>query len=165
MIDISVLKSKRKSSSKFEVMINARRLRVELSKNIMSDIKFENLNNENDIYQMKYMRNIINDLLRRMTDNISMANSIYVSNMTEYEERRKFQDYAIGNCYQIADELYYLILFFRNRGIEVNVNKYSRSIKLINNERQLLSAWRKSENSFKKKYVKSDCNNEQHNNV
>lgn len=143
-------------------MINARRLRVELSKNIMSDIKFENLNNENDIYQMKYMRNIINDLLRRMTDNISMANSIYVSNMTEYEERRKFQDYAIGNCYQIADELYYLILFFRNRGIEVNVNKYSRSIKLINKERQLLSAWRKSENSFKKKYAKSDCNNEQH---
>lgn len=142
-------------------MINARRLRVELSKNIMSDIKFENLNNENDIYQMKYMRNIINDLLRRMTDNISMANSIYVSNMTEYEERRKFQDYAIGNCYQIADELYYLILFFRNRGIDVNVNKYSRSIKLINKERQLLSAWRKSENSFKKKYAKSDCNNGQ----
>ena len=143
-------------------MINARRLRVELSKNVMSDIKIEDLNNENDIYQMRYMRNIINDLLRRMTDNISMANLIYVSNMTEYEERRKFQDYAIGNCYQIADELYYLILFFRNRGIEVNANKYSRSIKLINNERQLLSAWRKSENSFKKKYVKSDCNNEQH---
>ena len=143
-------------------MINARRLRVELSKNVMSDIKIEDLNNENDIYQMRYMRNIINDLLRRMTDNISMANSIYVSNMTEYEERRKFQDYTIGNCYQIADELYYLILFFRNRGIEVNANKYSRSIKLINNERQLLSAWRKSENSFKKKYAKSDCNNEQH---
>lgn len=130
MIDISVLKSKRKSSSKFEVMINARKLRVELSKNVMSDIKIEDFNNKNDVYQMRYMRNIINDLLRRMTDNISMANSIYVSNMTEYEERRKFQDYAIGNCYQIADELYYLILFFRNRGIEVNVNKYSRSIKM-----------------------------------
>lgn len=160
---MSVLKSKRKTSTKFDVQINARKLRLELTDSLMNDTDMEKISNSNDATQMRYVKNIICDLLRRLTNNIAMANSIYVSNMVEYEERRKFQDYAIGNCCQIEDELYYLVYIFKKREIKVNANKYINSINLLNKEKQLLSAWRKSENKFKNKYANMKNDNENNN--
>lgn len=75
---------------------------------------------------------------------IQLAHSIFATNMTEYQERRTYQNRAIGYCGVLSQELHYVI-----ETLPVNINKYTRFAHLINQQIQLLRAWRKADNAIK----------------
>ena len=85
---------------------------------------------------------------RNISSCITMANCIYVTCISEYEERRKYQDLAIGYCMRIKQELQFIVDAFPRK---ININKYARSIKLADKEIVLIKAWRKSDKKLKEK--------------
>jgi hypothetical protein len=88
------------------------------------------------------------DCMQKATEYIFTANSIYPTNMAEYEERRMFQNKAIGQCYRLLQELQYVVEI-----LPVNVNKYARFIEGIEKEIRLLRGWRKRDNKLKRGIV------------
>lgn len=88
--------------------------------------------------------------LEELTDtllyHIKIANSIYPTCMTEWEERRTSMGKAIGTCYAILTHLQRIMMRLR-----IGDNKYVNDI--INIERMInsLKAWRKSDNKLKAK--------------
>jgi len=92
-----------------------------------------------------HQRDIIMDCLSKATEYIFTANSIYPTNMAEYEKRRMFQNKAIGQCYRLLQELQYSIEM-----LPVNINKYAKFVGGIEREIRLLRGWRKKDNRFKK---------------
>lgn len=93
-----------------------------------------------------FERNVIIRILQEMVENITRANSIYVSkgNVTEYELRRKYQDQAIGCCYVLYQELQYIVSIF-----ETDLNKFIPLLEEIEKEVDLLKGWRQSDNKYK----------------
>ena len=79
---------------------------------------------------------------------IEMANSIFITNIAEYEERRLWQDKAIGYYNRAKQELNFISNILKGK---INVNKYMDSIKKIKKEIGLISAWRKADNQIKKR--------------
>ena len=95
-----------------------------------------------------YQRDTVMDCMQKATEYIFTANSIYPTNMAEYEERRMFQNKAIGQCYRLLQELQYVVEI-----LPVNVNKYARFIEGIEKEIRLLRGWRKRDNKLKRGIV------------
>lgn len=95
-----------------------------------------------------YQRDTIMDCIRKTTEYIFSANSIYPTNLAEFEERRMFQNKAIGQCYRLLQELQYTVEI-----LPVNVNKYARFVEGVEKEIRLLKGWRKRDNKFKKGIV------------
>ena len=85
--------------------------------------------------------NTLNDLI----NNITYANSVYPTREAEYDERRAFQNKAIANCYQLLQEMQYVISV-----VPVNAEKYMQHVDLIEKEIALLKGWRKSDNRILK---------------
>lgn len=87
-------------------------------------------------------------LLQELVENITRANSIYVSvgNITEYELRRAYQDKAIGCCYVIYQELQYIVSVFGT-----DLNYLIPILESIEKEVDLLKGWRQSDNKLKGK--------------
>ena len=79
---------------------------------------------------------------------IEMANSIYITSIEEYNERRKYQNRAIGYYRCLKQELLYVVNCMPQK---INLNKYMRSVALIDQEIGLIRNWRKSDNKLKKK--------------
>jgi len=96
-------------------------------------------------------RKVIIDSLREIQKNVYMANSIYPTYMEELIERRIHQDRAIGHCYNLVQELHYII-----ETLPVNINVYLRFADEIQTEIDLIKGWRKSDNKFLKKIKNSD---------
>ncbi|MCC8047307.1 MAG: hypothetical protein LIP12_17775 [Clostridiales bacterium] len=90
-------------------------------------------------------RKTIISVLRNIGRCIHMANSIYPQYMSELEERRKQQDYALGWCDALSQELQYTI-----ETLPVDINKYTRFADMIKQEIALIKGWRKNDNRFKK---------------
>lgn len=90
-------------------------------------------------------RNAVMQWLRELVSNVIMANSIYPTNLQELEERRLWQDRAIGCCNALLQELQYAI-----ETLPVDVNKYTCFAKSIQLEISLIKGWRKSDNKYKK---------------
>lgn len=90
-------------------------------------------------------RTAVIDILRSLISNIAVANSIYPTLNEEYIERRLLQNRAIGDCNRLSQELQYAI-----ETLPVDINRYTRISKLIDDEINLLKVWRKSDNRFKK---------------
>lgn len=86
------------------------------------------------------MRNRLQQELRFLIRNIIQANSIYPVYMFEFEDRRRYQTAAIGNCEQILQEMQYIIYV-----LDVNVNKFLPFVDMIEKEIALLKAWRRSD--------------------
>lgn len=89
-------------------------------------------------------RQVIVDCLRKITEEVFVANSIYPTCTEEYTERRLHQDRAIGQCYRLSQELQYVI-----ETLPVDVNKYLRFAEKIQTEINLIKSWRKSDNKLK----------------
>ena len=153
---MSVLKNERKES-KFEVFHQAYKLRKDLTDFLLRDFGYRKLDKpcENEKQQIrreafeewfivderKYVLNLLRSLLR----NITVANNIFPTNLAELEERRLLQDKAVGDCYNILQELQYTI-----ETLPVDVNKYTRFALQLEKVINLIKAWRKSDNRFKK---------------
>ena len=86
--------------------------------------------------------------LERLTDKllyyIKIANSIYPTCMTEWEERRLSIGKAIGTCYAILTNYQRIMTRLR-----IPDNKYTLDIKNIMRMINSLKAWRKSDNKLK----------------
>lgn len=93
-----------------------------------------------------YEREVLFRILQEMIENITRANSIYVSkgNITEYELRRAYQDKAIGCCYVLYQELQYIVAVFGT-----DLNKFIPILEKIEKEVDLLKGWRQSDNKLK----------------
>ncbi|MCM1220160.1 MAG: hypothetical protein NC548_37285 [Lachnospiraceae bacterium] len=96
----------------------------------------------------EYPEWLINDMRQRvlyecrmMIRNIIHANSIYPHNKEEFNDRRRYQTMAIGNCEQLIQELQYVISI-----INVDANKYLPYVDMVDREVALLRGWRKSDN-------------------
>lgn len=98
-------------------------------------------------------RQTVKDCLRNITECVYMANSIYPTVSEELIERRLLQDRAIGQCYRLTQELQYAI-----ETLPVDVNKFTRFAEMIQTEINLLKAWRKSDNKFKRALSTSAAN-------
>lgn len=86
--------------------------------------------------------------LERLTDSllyyIKIANSIYPTCMSEWEERRVCMGRAIGTCYAILTN-YQRVM---NR-LRVADSRYTEDVKIIMKMINSLKAWRKSDNKIK----------------
>lgn len=97
------------------------------------------------------LRSNILDILERLHMNLTMANSIYPVNVEEFNERRLRQDRAIGNCYQLIQEMQFVISVF-----PVNAQKYMRYTGMIETEIALVKGWRRSDNKILKRLQKEE---------
>lgn len=107
-----------------------------LSKNIAFDKWF-----------VKNERKTVLNVMRDITSEMFVANSIYPQYPDELIERRLHQDRAIGLCYVLAQELQYAI-----ETLPVDINKLTRFTEMIQTEVKLLKGWRKSDNKFKRAF-------------
>ena len=101
-------------------------------------------------------------ILNELISNITKANSIYPHHREEYFDRRILQDYAIGNCEELFQEMQYCLDIF-----PVDANKYMQFVDKINKEIALLKGWRKGDNKILeriKKKEKEEAENEKGNN-
>ena len=97
---------------------------------------------------VNHFRENLLTLLFNMHSNIQNANRIYVTNLSEYQMRRNFQDLAINAVYQVMQELQLLSDLLP----ETKAHKLGRFISMCNREIALLKGWRKSENQHESKY-------------
>ncbi len=169
---MSVLKNNRKPSQ-FEVFHHAYELRKELTDLLIRDFGYKapkqkettadgkpkteaqleaELKSEQRraAFQDWYIaqeRDQILKFMRALVAEITMANSIFPTNLAECDERRLHQDRALGYCHVMLQELQFII-----ETLPVNVNKYVRYADSIQLEIALIKGWRKSDNKYRKKY-------------
>lgn len=156
---MSVLASRR-TESRFEAIVYSVELHDMLRDFILRDFGVKDLDNlvrvryaygeiksedfENYHYLMTTHKREIDRLATLLTNNIRGANSIYPTNMHEYEMRRDYQNFAIVNCEQIIKELQRVIGTF-----DVDINIYEKYVKAIDREIGLIKRWRQRDNKFK----------------
>lgn len=83
-----------------------------------------------------------------LVDNISFANSIYVtkdSPESDFILRKQYQTRAIANCYQLQN----LIIKLENTVEKATIKSLDKIIDLLCIERNLLIAWKKSTKNIK----------------
>lgn len=93
-------------------------------------------------------RRVVIDCIRKITEEVYVANSIYPTCQEELTERRVHQDLAVGQCYRLTQELQYAI-----ETLPVDINKYLRFGEMIQEEIDLIKGWRKSNNKFKQSFT------------
>ena len=120
--------------------------------NIQSKYTFTS---EYDDWYIDRERNEILKILRNMSSNIIHANSIYAVNLDEYNERRMYQNKAIGDCYDLMHELQNIA-----NHITFNINTLSPIIESVDKEIKLLKGWRQSDNKNRKKLKNEIENND-----
>ena len=96
-----------------------------------------------------YERGIISRCLSDIVQNITRANSIYPINENEVELRRSFQDVAIAECYNLYQELQYIVSLFPS-----DLNRFINLLEEVEKEVVLLKGWRKSGNRTVKEKTK-----------
>lgn len=108
---------------------------------------------QNNQFQSEYPEWFINSqrehmmrILQNMMDEITSANSIYATNLSEFDERRNHQNEAIACCYKLFQEIQYIISIFNT-----DLNKLVPIIDMIEKEVDLLKGWRQSDNKSRKK--------------
>lgn len=98
-----------------------------------------------DEWFIEYERKCIVDCIRMVQRYMYLANDIMPQYKKELEQRRTYQDIAIGYCDDLKQELQYII-----ETLPVDINKYTGIVKMIDREISLIKGWRKSDNRFKK---------------
>lgn len=95
---------------------------------------------------ISHFRENIITILAELTQSIISANTIYVTNESEYNERRKYQTNAICCCENLVQEMQYIISIFCTNA---DINKYARYSNMIEKQTALLRAWRRRNNKLK----------------
>lgn len=91
-------------------------------------------------------RRTIDHVCAQAIHNIRMANAIYPTTDEEKITRRQYQNLAIGNMFQLLEELQFVITVL-NTILGVDIRKYTDYVESIESEIALLRSWRKSDNS------------------
>ena len=157
---MAVLKSKRKQS-RLEVFHHAYRLRREMTDLLMRDFGYkapsfdETMREEKKTRVLNLHKWFIEDervyiitIIREMMKNVTIANSIYPTTLAECNQRRSYQNLAIGLANDIKQELQYVIDV-----LPVNVEKYIYYSDELDKQITLLKEWRKSDNKIRKRIL------------
>ena len=144
---MSVLKPNRNETD-FKVVSFAIEVRREITTYVIRDFAVEGKLDYMEQWFLNDERTEILHDIRNAAACIEMANSIFITNIAEYEERRLWQDKAIGYYNRAKQELNFISKILKGK---INVNKYMDSIKKIKKEIGLISAWRKADNQIKKR--------------
>lgn len=140
---MSVVKSKR-SQSKVEFEM----LYFKLADSIDNLVEHNFYAKDELLERNKVFLEIRYRTLEELTDtllyHIKIANSIYPTCMTEWEERRVTIGKAIGTCYAILTHYQRIMMRLR-----IPDNKYVNDIVLVTRMINSLKAWRKSDNKLK----------------
>ena len=144
---MSVLKPKRNSSD-FKVIAQAVEIRKEITTYVLRDFAVDGKLDYMEQWFLNDERAQIMHDIRQAAACLEMANSIYVTNIAEYQERRLYQDKAVGYYNRVKQELNFIAKTLHGK---INVNKYLNSIEKIDAEIGLIGAWRKSDNKIKQR--------------
>lgn len=79
-----------------------------------------------------------------LCNNIAHANSIYMLCDVDRDQRREYQNSAIGNCYALLQEIQFLIVV-----IGTDVNQLGDIVTKIEREISLLKGWKKADSRRK----------------
>ena len=155
---MSVLASKR-TESKFEAIIHSVELHdmlielmqrnfgvKDIEKFVRSHFAYSAETDEyaKHRYLMHNFKSRVDHLASWLTNNVRAASSLYPISMAEYERRREYQNNAIVNCEQLIKELQRVVEVF-----DVDINLYSRYVKAIDREIDLIKKWRQRDNKIK----------------
>ena len=99
-----------------------------------------------DSWFIRRERDRVADFCQGITEHLRAANTIWPTNLSEYEERRIETDRAIICCEKLQDELQYIA-----ETLPADKNKYMNIVLEIEAETTTLRALRKADNRFKKK--------------
>ena len=140
---MSVVKSKRgKSNVEFEQIYF--QLADGIDNLVEHDFYAEGLLAQKNRVFLDIRSRTLEDLTDKLLYYIKIANSIYPTCMTEWEERRVTIGKAIGVCYAILTN--YQRIMIRLRAPD---NKYTMDVRNIMRMINSLKAWRKSDNKLK----------------
>lgn len=98
---------------------------------------------EYPLWLIEHYRSSIINSLDSLISNITHANTIYATTVSEFELRRNYQWRAIGDCKEVLQTLQTVI-----RVLPVDANKYMKYVDLINEELELLKHWKKEDNKL-----------------
>lgn len=138
-----------RKKSTFQVFEDCTSLRNKLTEYILQDFDLNGKLKDKHLFFLEEERKTILTYVRNVSTSIAMANSIYITNLEEYKERRLWQDRAIGWCGSLKQELQYII---KTLNKEINTNKYTDLCLDIDKEINLIRSWRQSENHFKTEF-------------
>ena len=85
------------------------------------------------------------ELATGISRHLRIANTIFPTYMTEFEERRIEMDKAMSCCNALQDELQYI-----GECLYADLNKYTKLVLLIQQEFNMIKALRQSDNRFLK---------------
>lgn len=140
---MSVVKSKRgKSNVEFEQIYF--QLADGIDNLVEHDFYAERLLAQKNRVFLDIRSRTLEDLTDKLLYYIKIANSIYPTCMTEWEERRVTIGKAIGICYAVLTNYQRIMIRLR-----VPDNKYTMDVRNIMRMINSLKAWRKSDNKLK----------------
>lgn len=140
---MSVVKSKRgKSNVEFEQIYF--QLADGIDNLVEHDFYAEGLLAQKNRVFLDIRSRTLEDLTDKLLYYIKIANSIYPTCMTEWEERRVTIGKAIGICYAILTNYQRIMIRLR-----VPDNRYTMDVRNIMRMINSLKAWRKSDNKLK----------------
>lgn len=140
---MSVVKSKRgKSNVEFEQIYF--QLADGIDNLVEHDFYAEGLLAQKNRVFLDIRSRTLEDLTDKLLYYIKIANSIYPTCMTEWEDRRVTIGKAIGICYAILTNYQRIMIRLR-----VPDNKYTMDVRNIMRMINSLKAWRKSDNKLK----------------
>ena len=95
------------------------------------------------------VRNRIDDTMADMLTCIVQARSIWITNLYDYNERRRYINKAIGDCQVAIQEIQFAI-----RTLGVKPGKYLNLVDDFETQVSSLRNWRTSDNAIKNKMMK-----------
>jgi len=156
---VSVLASDRKES-KHESIIFAMKLQTRLTDFANRDFGIKDLKHfiqlryaygKDDVENFSKYRYLLQDCKTQLnrtaallTANLVAAKSIYPTALHECDQRREYQNNAIGNASQLLTILQRTVDIFN-----VDVNAYEPYVKDINREIELIKKWRQRDNKIR----------------
>ena len=100
-------------------------------------------------WMIEKVRNRIDDTMADMLTCIVQARSIWITNLYDYNERRRYINKAIGDCQVAIQEIQFAI-----RTLGVKPGKYLNLVDDFETQVSSLRNWRTSDNAIKTKMMK-----------
>ena len=148
---MSNIPSSRRSKTKIDFYKQVTDLRYK-TLNYLTDDFLDNNGKFVNTYKNSW---VINKTVNRIFDygadivkNIIAANTIYITNLYEYNKRRGYMTDAISNCEQIIQEIQFLSKIFT-----MKLEKYISLTKEFEKLEDSIKNWRKSDNTTLKKVL------------
>lgn len=116
---------------------------IDLRKKIVEYVVFDFSDED---YVKRKIRDDIYRAMQDMTYYLTQANTIFITNLYEYNERRRYMTRAIGDCEYTIQEIQYAM-----RWCGCKASKYEHVITDIEGLIKSIKNWRKSDNEVLKK--------------